>query len=221
MLRRQPGNLLYNSSFNYAPPFVAAQTGTGWINGTASGSGTNDIYGWGCLGQIGSIACQFDNSVFFGEASSLKLSTLSTNGEVECGLSNNGNGLSPFLIPATPNTSYTVVFYMKTNLNSGAASSGAYLVVVARLASGAYNGSPATTQKVTTTTNWSQYTVTFTTSSTTAFLSLDPIIKGNDGAATLIMDAWYDDVSIFPTSGLSRVVAPMTRSVAGLRSAAV
>ena len=37
---------LYNGDFEIAPTFVAAQTQSNWINGAATGSATDDKYGW-------------------------------------------------------------------------------------------------------------------------------------------------------------------------------
>src|SRR5690606_25576719 len=61
---RQPvnRNLVYNGDFEYAPPFVAATTTSGrWIDGTAAGSTTNNLFGWWCFEGVG--LARFDDSV--------------------------------------------------------------------------------------------------------------------------------------------------------------
>ena len=86
---RQPlTNMVRNYNFENYPPFTAATTSaTGWIDGTAGGSvGTAaSQYGWGCVGKIGTIACQYDNTVAKTGSTSLKVSTTATGSKATVG----------------------------------------------------------------------------------------------------------------------------------------
>ncbi len=69
-----------------------------------------------------------------------------------------------------------------------------------------------------TTTDWTYFTYTFTTDSNINYIKTAFRIN-NDGAATLIMDAWFDDIQLYPTTPVTRNVAT-GRSIATGRSAA-
>ena len=58
---------------------------------------------------------------------------------------------------------------------------------------------------VKTTTDWTLYTVTFTTAANTVYLAFDHRVYGHQGAATLIMDAWFDDIYLAPTTNPGRI----------------
>lgn len=57
-----------------------------------------------------------------------------------------------------------------------------------------------------TTTDWTFYTTTFTTGATTSYIVFDHRVYGHQGAATLIMDAWFDDIYLAKTTNPGRVV---------------
>lgn len=204
-------NLVYNGGFELAPPFTAATTTvTRWIDGTATGSTTNDVFRWSYRSGIGTDSAQFDSTQFHSGTYSLKLSTLSTAANIQASTYNkSGNptidDVQRYLIPVLPNTSYTGTYWMKTNYVSGAATSGAAI----RFSEFAAGGGGAlvfnTGTLIQTTTGWTQYTITFTTSATTAAIEVTPRIIGSDGTATLIMDAWFDDIVLTPTTPVTRV----------------
>jgi len=102
-------------------------------------------------------------------------------------------------IGVLPNTSYTYSFRMKTNYVSGDSNDGAYIGFKERNQSGT-NTTTTQTMKVKTTTDWTYYTGSFTTSSTTVVIDPQPTVAASTGAATLIMDAWFDDIVLKPTS---------------------
>lgn len=86
---------------------------------------------------------------------------------------------------------------MRTNLVSGSATSGSFLRLNLYTAAGAIATSVDST-KVQTTTAKTVYTFQFTTGATTYLAIPNMQVVGNDGTATLIMDAWFDDLLITP-----------------------
>jgi len=189
------GNLVKNFDFEVAPTFVAAtSTNQRWIDGSSAGSTTNATFKWGIAGS-GTYAGKFDNSVAHSGSYSMKLSTLAT--ASQCSLTNtrttNLSDISVYGFSVLPNTSYTLTGWMKTNYVSGDATNGAALAVVERNAAGTAVITNTTTY-IKTTTDWTQYTTTFTTAASTAFLTFDHRVYGHQGTATLIMDAWFDDI---------------------------
>lgn len=205
------GNILYNGGFEIAPTFVAATTTTSrWIDGTAAGSAAlASRYGWG-VNITGTDAAQFDNSVFRSGSNSLKLSTLAAASFLEArpvigtvsAIKINNAG-----IRAVPNTSYTVTYWMKTNFVSGSATNGARVdcLELSSTSSTLVTNSVGSYVKITT--DWTQYTFTFTTNASTVYLMVRPEIYGHQGAATLIMDAWFDDITVVCNAGIGRVAA--------------
>jgi hypothetical protein len=84
---------------------------------------------------------------------------------------------------------------MKTEAVSGSATSGAR--IIAAEYSGAFvGGNIAQTTNIQTTTDWTYYTKVFTTASTTSFIVASCNVRGDNGAATLSMNAWFDDVTL-------------------------
>jgi len=191
--------LIRNSDFEAAPSFVAAtNTNQRWIDGTAAGSTTNDMYGWSTFVMAGSATARFDSSTSNSGVNSLKLSTLATGSQIQCGLLPllSASKTPQYAVPIKPNTKYTVTCAVKTQLNSGSAFSGAAILFREVQADGVTLGSANAGSPILTTTGWTLYTRTFTTASTTAFIAVIPRVTGNDGSATLIMDAWFDDITI-------------------------
>lgn len=200
--RKTPDNLLSNGNFEYAPPFTAAQTSSGWIDGTAGGSlSTGYQYGWG-LNRSGTATAQYDSTEKKFGTNSLKLSTLAVASYAE--VNKYGSTSAPYykasVIPALPNTTYTVTWWMKTNYVSGDSSQGATVGFIewnGAFSATTFNSGPGATIK--TTTDWTQYSFTVTTASTTRFVNVQPRIYGHTGTATLIMDAWFDDITLTKT----------------------
>ncbi len=204
------GNLVQNGAFEFAPPTgsnVACTSGASkWLDGTSTGSVSNYIFRWALIGTAGLVSALFDSSNAYTGAYGLKVSTTATssNGYVTNYTAN--PGLAVAAIPILPSTQYTGTYWMKTVANSGAATSGANLAFTERNAAGALvninNGT-----FVNTTTGWTQYTVTFTTGATSRYLTPKLSVVCNDGAASLIMDAWFDDITLIPTVNTSRTIA--------------
>ena len=216
------GNLVYNGDFEIAPVgTTATTTGDRWIDGTAGGTSIlNDrIFGWGFWNYTGSYAAKIDTSVKYSGTASMKVSTTATGSTagVRVGLSGYTN-LRQMLIPILPSTSYTYSVWIKTNLVSGSATTGARCQFAA--STGAL-GTGATTSVATglvATQDWTQYTGTFTTAATERYITPSLQIVGNDGAGTLIMDAWFDDITLTPTTDTTRTATtgPYRKTVANL-----
>ncbi len=216
------GNLVKNGDFEFAPPFTAATTtSVRWIDGTAAGSLTNNLFKWATFGIAGSATAMFDNAMGTSTSSSntIKLSTLSVASNIEVSnvrIANAENVI--FVVPVLPNTSYTATFLMKTVVNSGSSTTGANASFTERTAAGLFvKDNPST--PVVATTDWNKYSVIFTTSATTRYITPKLRVIGTDGAATLIMDAWFDDITLTKTTPETRTAAG-TRTVATSRSVA-
>ena len=198
--RKTPDNLLTNGDFEYAPPFTAATTSaTRFIDGTASGSANNySPYTWG-FNKGNTATAQFDSTVSKFGTNSMKITTGSSAAYAEVNL------YGPFvpattkntLIPALPSTTYTISWWMKTEYVSGDASQGASVGLIE------YNGVPSSTTfnfsaaaTIKTTTDWTFYSYSITTQSTTRFFNVQPRIYGHTGTATLQMNAWFDDITL-------------------------
>lgn len=202
-------NLVYNGDFEYAPPTNVGGSPAShqWLDGTLNGSATNTNFGWGYFNWAGQHQAYFDNTEKHSGGYSIKISTLAANSTV--GINPAPTGLSSkYLIPCLPSTSYTATVWIKTNYVSGDAASGAYFKISQENGVRGSAGTGAETVRIKTTTDWTQYTVPITTSATARNLNPEVRIIGNDGTATLIMDAWFDDIVLTPTT-------PTTRGIAG------
>lgn len=199
-------NLQKNADFELIPTFVAPTTSTSvFVTGTAGGSATDNTYTW-ATNKGGTAQVFFDTAEKHSGSSSIKVSTLATGSFMYARTvpgSATNQKLRDYAIIVAPNTSYTVEFWMKTNLVSGSAASGARLALVQ------YNNAASaltTTQStaVLTTTDWTKYSFSVTTQATCSFLEIQCRVVGNDGSATLIMDGWFDDIVIRPTTEIVR-----------------
>ena len=198
-------NLVRNGDFSYVPPFVAATTTSGnFIDGTSSGSSTNSLFGW-ALQFAGTMSAQFDKSNPYNGNASLKVSATATGTNAEVGVlpTNTAVNVSKFSIRLTPGAQYLCSFWMKTNYISGDSAGGAGMEFVERDSSGVAVVTNATT-KIKTSTEWTKYTLTFTANATQTFLAPRMRVQGNTGAATLIMDAWFADIQVYPTTAVVR-----------------
>ena len=195
-------NLVYNGDFEIAPVVNVAQTTPyRWLDGTSGGTTASGripgIYFWDEGGQ-GSI--MLDSTVKKSGNYSLKVSTLATGSFAQSSI---GDFNADDYIKLAPSTSYTYSFWMKTDYVSGDATTGA------RVNFYEISGARATVANnyvgnIKTTTDWTQYTGTFTTAATTRFGVVLPSVMGNNGTATLIMDAWFDDIQLYPTTPVTR-----------------
>jgi len=202
-------NLVYNGDFEYAPstntPTNSNQT---WIDGTSGGSASNTLFGWGISNGANSLHANavFDNTVSHSGNWSIRLSTDGTIAGSYVQLNqfiSTSNLNNARYIPCTPSTNYLLTGWMKTTYISGTASSdGAQLGIYV------YNGSQVLLQqifttKVNTTTSWTQYQISFTTSSTAYCLA----VNLNNGVTTnLALNAWFDDIVLVPTTTPTRTL---------------
>lgn len=211
-LRKQVGGkLAYNGDFEYAPPFTAAQTNTGWVTGVSGGGGSTSTssspFGWGCITAFGTGTVQYDNTTPNTGNNSMKLSLTATGSSREVTASNNGTPVRhEFMIPATPGTNYTLTYWMRTNYVSGASATGASAAIYEYTGSNSFATGTFGTF-VQTTTGWTQYKVSATIGAGTRFITPAMRVRGNDGTATLIMDAWFDDLVLTPTVNTTRSAA--------------
>jgi len=192
-------NQIKNGGFEYAPSFTAETTTRGkYINGTADGS-DSDKYKWGIHklnSTIGNISAFFDSSQYVSGKYSMKVRAIGSG--TACGvapnIANSANTMLLYGIPALPGATYPISGYMKTNYTSGDATTGSTIQITTRTRTGAFITISLTTL-VKTTTNWTYYTANIT-NPTTVYVTPVLLVKGNDGAATLVMDAWFDDIRI-------------------------
>jgi hypothetical protein len=188
--RKSIDNLVENGDFESAPTFVAATTASGWIIGTAAASTTSNAYKWRLAIGAGTVSAQYDNTVYKNGTSSMKVSTgVGGYGEVVNATAKDT------AIPILPSTSYTITAWMKTELISGSATSGAR-IVAAEYSGDFVGGTTKATTSILTTTDWTQYSITWTTASTARYLVVGGNVRGNNGAADLSMNAWYDDITL-------------------------
>jgi len=208
------GNLTFNGDLEIAPTgIIPTTTQYRWIDGTAAGSSVaTNVYGWGLESLTGTGGAVFDSATKYSGNYSMKLFTSAVSSTVSVSQKANST-FQTAISPVFPSTSYTVTVRVKTNVTSGTATTGAQLRVV-ELAKDTTSttATNSVTTTIITTQDWTQYTLTFTTSATTRFIKMLCRIV-NDGAATLIGDAWFDDITLTLTT-------PETRTVAGTRSVA-
>ena len=194
-------NMIKNSGFEIAPTFVAATTSTPrWIDGTAAGSTTNSSYKWS-VETSGTSSCRFDDTVFKNGSSSMKLSTSAVASFVEVSSVRGTPSVTSLRadgMQVAPSTSYTCTYWMKTNYVSGDSAAGATAAIQEFDAAGTAIATTVGTY-VKSTLGWTQYSFTFTTAATAAYVRARARIYGHTGTATLIMDAWFDDITFGPT----------------------
>lgn len=220
------GNMVYNGDFEIVPPAatnVATTTGGMVVDGTAAGASAvgDSPFGWMIWNYTGSYAAKFDTSVKYSGNASMKISTTATSSTV--GLRNGISGTAAYryrLIPILPSTSYTYSVWIKTQVNSGAATTG-MRYQLAQIKGGDLTATTTITAVtgVVTTQDWTQYTGTFTSASEARYITPSLQIVGNDGTGTLIMDAWFDDIQLYPTTAITRSAATGRLAATG-RSAA-
>lgn len=198
-----------NADFEVAPTFTAAtSTGARWIDGSAAGIAASDsAYKWAIISgtTANTFAAQFDNSEKYDGTNSMKLSLGAVGSSLEVGpmTSIAVGGLIRTGIPCAGSTAYTAKFWMKTTYTSGDSNDGAFVNINERTvaAGGSVNN---TSTKIKTTTDWTQYTIQFTTAAATRFLIPRLALAGVSGTGTLIMTAWFDKLELYPTTPITR-----------------
>jgi len=206
--RQKANTLIFNGDLSYQPAFVAEMdnpTINAWIDGTATGSLTDDQYKWNQVRDAGGMAFKFDQSKGY-NAIKVRTTNDSGRGRVVYG-SNSGsnstqsiNMLKKYSIPVLPNTSYTITYDIETE-NIIAAGSGARLVTNIHNASGVRVAIPGVTNGIKGTTTKVPQSTTFTTPSDGIFL-LFYLEISTAGAAEQI--AWFSNIKVYPTAGLLR-----------------
>jgi hypothetical protein len=200
------GNLVYNGNFEFTPPVNTALVNNGgWLDGTGAFQTANKLFGWTCANHVGSTSVIFDTVSPINGVCSVKLSTTAASSLVQVyNADANAAGVNEissfFYIHVLPNTSYTLNYKMKTQLHSGAATTGALIKVSERNGSNTEVTNHNSITGVLTTTGATQYSYQFTTLSNTNGVILELSITGNDGTGTLIMDAWFDDITLVQTT---------------------
>lgn len=205
-------NLIPNGNFELYPPGnVATTTSSRIIDGTAGGSSAaapNALpLRWIIAGGTGTFSALYDRTIFKTGSASLKLSISAVTSYIEVFQSTifgGSGGYNQKSIPVLPSTSYTYSFWMKTNYVSGTATNGAAINFIESKNDGSDASHQTLVGYVKTTTDWTFYTGTITTTSSTSFILVNPLIYGHQGAATLIMDAWFDEITLKPTTVVTR-----------------
>lgn len=198
-------NLVVNGDFSYAPPFVAATTFTvgSWIDGSAGGSVTNDLFGWRQITGGSPNNAYFDTVNPHSGLYSLKMFNVTAGAVFNISTISASADAANYASKVLPSTSYTATYWMRTNYTSGAGT-GAYVDFQERTGTGAASTDNNGTA-VTTTTGWTQYTVIFTTAATTRYVV--PRLKIDGAASTLIMDANFSEVTLTPTTPTARLAS--------------
>lgn len=217
-------NIVPNADFESAPTFVAAtSTSARWINGAAIGSTTDDTHQWADLSIIGTASARFDTAEFHGGAMSMKLAVTATGSNIVVRLATSTTvaNINKYYIPVLPSTVYKMTFWMKTTYTSGDSSDGCNVQILEYGSASTTVLQTTVSTKVKTTTAWTQYTMNFTTSSGTAFLTPNMQNIGTSGTATLIMDGWFDDFILLrvanqtPDLTIGPIVTPGVQNVSG------
>lgn len=197
-------NMVLNGDFEYAPPFTAITTGGNvWLDGSAAGSATNDLFRWYKINGAGAYAASFDSTTKYAGNYSIKMEETDATGRGRLLTAPFESGTTAALIaqygiPASASTDYDVSAYIKTNL---ANASSVRIIVLFYTATGTQSGSymgpfQASTQDFTLATG------RFTTASTTAYL----VIKLDDNTASgAAHQVWFDSVSLLPVYPEGRV----------------
>jgi hypothetical protein len=230
--RRQINNLIVNGNFNRIPSFTAATTTNNRVvDGTAGGAtaGSETIgpstalkeYKWKFNAyNTTSPSAQYDTEVFTsGSRASMKVTGTAIKERVNLTLGirafgdlNQPADIRNNLIPILPNTSYTLSCKIKTDISNATGTPGVYganLTVVEHSGTGFtvnnyLNGS--VNSKIATTTDFTEYTMSFTTAATTKYANIYFGIFGNAGSYADIT-AWFSDIKLDKTTGSSRATA--------------
>lgn len=213
------GNMLYNGNFEVAPLTNTFQTTSSkWLDGTAAGTSTvsTNPYGTGLTGIFGwycnyiSNGCQFTttnphsgNYCMLLQATSGTASGIEGINSASAFFANQTNGG----IPVSPNTSYTVTFWVNITSVSGSGMLGFQLALY-QSNGNASAGSAFTIGGTTATTSgWTQVTETVTTSSTCHYVAFVFKIDCSSGSGAPAMTVYIDDVSLVPATTAQRFPA--------------
>lgn len=195
------GTQAFNGDFETAPASNVPQTAAGWVDGTSTGSPTTSTFAWFLRIVSGAVAVMFDNANARSGSYGMKVSITGTNSRAFVYNNATSTGVPvglPSSIQSRPSTVYRISYWMKTNYVSGSSGGGgAKLTLQEKNAAGSTIGSGVGTG-VFTTTGWTQYTFTYTSSSGVSNYIVPILdVEGNIAPATLVIDAWFDDVRVY------------------------
>lgn len=201
------GNLVYNGDFEHAPQTsVLTTTSFRWIDGTSDGSNiSNNVFGWGLTVSSANSGAMFDSTEKYRGAYSMKLSTGVAGGSVSVDNTPTSAAFFANNIVAMPNTEYKVSGYVKKVVVSGSATTGANIRIDAYDSGGnVVQFGMLSSSLGSTTADWTYFERTFTTNARTRNLILRMQVIGSNGSADLIMDAWFDSLTLWPTASAER-----------------
>lgn len=185
---------VYNGDFSIVPTFVAEQTQTNWIDGSATGSATDNTYGWRITRSATAVSARFDQTVSHSGGTSLKLSTTDATGRLYA--STYGGGVVPGVIKIKPSTIYKLTGWVKTN---NVVASGVKIAAVVYDSAFSALSFPVTSYMPAGSSDWTQLSIVFTTGATADNIRIN--LENN--AAGNVSDAWFDDIKLQEVSSLT------------------
>lgn len=201
-------NLTKNGGFDFVPPFTAATTTSSrWIDGTAAGSTTNDIFGWGTYSEY-SCTFNYDTSTTKTGYASMKIATQTTaptanhqNSVNQWPVSQTAITAAKYLMPVVAGASYLITGYIKTDSITNNNARGARFNATTYSGDTSGSTSQGATSFVNGTTDWTYYSTVITISAGRSWLSVSPEIRGESGTA------WFDKLEIYPVTAETRLAA--------------
>jgi Na+-transporting NADH:ubiquinone oxidoreductase subunit NqrE len=195
-----------NGDFSSQPAFVAAQTATNWIDGTAAGSSTN-TYHWHAALVGANTTARFDTDVPPGKVGgSLKLHLGTLGTYIEARNDTQAYFTTGQPLKLSPDTVYKISFWIKAQNVTGSAG-GAQLAFLTSDAAGNSAGEAAIGGvNIAANQGWTYYEANFTTSSTANTGHVEARVYGHNGLATLLGDFWFGDIRVQRLTGGDVVV---------------
>lgn len=197
------GNLVKNGDLSYVPVVnVAGNTSsTLWIDGTASGSATNSLFGFVFYRNAATADCIFDKTTLFNGNPTLKFSTYDVTG---AGFFDIGPGIAASIsvtnvqrgIKILPSTSYTLTGWIKTN---NVPTNGAFIQFTSYDANGTRFDNIAST-KLAGTNDWTFISLIVTSSASARFATVGLMRN----VAGTISDTWFANITLKPTINIVR-----------------
>lgn len=206
------GNTVYNGDFSKKPENNNAATTADnrYVDGTTGGTAVNfaadSYYGWATNNGADASSAQF---VTRNGVDCMQILSVTAGKSMEVAPYRDDTNFDHirYGAPIQPGvTSYTVNYTLETELISGDCNDGVFMAV-RQFASDGSNVSTTTSTKIKVTSGVQTYSFTFTPGSAAAYYAPRMSLVGNTGAATLNIKAWFSNVTIKPTTPLTRTVA--------------
>jgi hypothetical protein len=200
MARRQLiNNKVKNGDFTDAPTLIAPTTsGNKWIDGTATGSVSNNTYGWYSIVGVGSFQASLDSGIL-----KMECTTITGRGRVmTCPFesSTTPQNIQNYGINVQPSTSYTLTARIKgINVVS---SSSMRIAVQQYSSSGTLDATSSSSFIPAGDSDYTTYTVTFTTPATVSYANI--YISVN--VAGTVQSIYVDDVKLDTTVPTTRTI---------------